>query len=129
MAQKTMVQFTESLELYSHAQDVVAGGTQTMSKRPSAYAYGAYPIYASRASGSHIWDIDGNEYIDLVNGLGPIVLGLLLSRNRCCHCRATQQRHNLRVAFTARGRGGRLPHRRRTGRRNGTFSQRRRRGE
>ena len=75
MAQKTMVQFTESLELYSHAQNVVAGGTQTMSKRPSAYAYGDYPIYASRASGSHIWDIDGNEYIDFVNGLGPIVLG------------------------------------------------------
>ena len=126
MAQKTMVQFTESLELYSHAQDVVAGGTQTMSKRPSAYAYGAYPIYASRASGSHIWDIDDNEYIDLVNGLGPIVLGYCYPEVDAAIAEQTQQRHNLRVAFTARGRGGRLPHRRRTGRRDGTFSQRRR---
>ncbi len=75
MAQKTVVRFTESLDLFAHAQDVIAGGSQTSSKRPSAYAYGSYPIYASRASGSRIWDVDGNEYIDFVNGLGPIVLG------------------------------------------------------
>ncbi|MDE2816481.1 MAG: aminotransferase class III-fold pyridoxal phosphate-dependent enzyme [Chloroflexota bacterium] len=75
MAQQTVVQFTESLDLFAHARDVIAGGSQTSSKRPGAYALGAYPIYAARASGSHIWDIDGNEYIDYVNGLGPIVLG------------------------------------------------------
>ena len=75
MAQQTAVRFTESLDLFAHAQDVIAGGSQTGSKRPGAYAYGSYPIYASRADGSHIWDIDGNEYIDFVNGLGPIVLG------------------------------------------------------
>lgn len=75
MAQQTVVQFTESLDLFTHARDVIAGGSQTSSKRPGAYALGAYPIYAARASGSHIWDIDGNEYIDFVNGLGPIVLG------------------------------------------------------
>ena len=75
MAQQTVVQFTESLDLFAHAQDVIAGGSQTSSKRPGAYALGAYPIYAARANGSHIWDIDGNEYIDYVNGLGPIVLG------------------------------------------------------
>lgn len=75
MAQQTIVQFTESLDLFEHARNVIAGGSQTSSKRPGAYALGAYPIYAARAGGSHIWDIDGNEYIDYVNGLGPIVLG------------------------------------------------------
>ena len=75
MAQQTLVSFTESLDLFAHAQDVIAGGSQTSSKRPGGYAFGAYPIYAARAAGSHIWDIDGNEYIDYVNGLGPIVLG------------------------------------------------------
>ena len=75
MAQQTIVHFTESLDLFAHAQDVIAGGSQTSSKRPGAYALGAYPIYAARANGSRIWDIDGNEYIDYVNGLGPIVLG------------------------------------------------------
>lgn len=54
---------------------LVPGGSQTTSKRPSGYAYGSYPIFASHARGSHIWDVDGNEYVDFVQALGPIVLG------------------------------------------------------
>jgi amino acid adenylation domain-containing protein len=34
-----------------------------------------YPIVSVRSRGSRFWDIDGNEYIDLVNGYGPIMLG------------------------------------------------------
>lgn len=34
-----------------------------------------YPIVAVRSKGSHLWDIDGNEYVDLLNGFGPIMLG------------------------------------------------------
>ncbi len=34
-----------------------------------------YPIVCTRAQGSRIWDIDGNEYIDLVNGYGPTAFG------------------------------------------------------
>ncbi len=34
-----------------------------------------YSIVTDRSEGSRIWDIDGNEYIDLVNGFGPIMLG------------------------------------------------------
>ncbi|MCX7361804.1 MAG: amino acid adenylation domain-containing protein [Alphaproteobacteria bacterium] len=34
-----------------------------------------YPVLASRAKGSKIWDIDGNEYVDLVNGYGQTMLG------------------------------------------------------
>ena len=34
-----------------------------------------YPLICSRSSGSRIWDIDGNEYIDLVNGYGPTAFG------------------------------------------------------
>ena len=34
-----------------------------------------YPIVAVRSKGSKLWDIDDNEYIDLVNGYGPIMLG------------------------------------------------------
>ena len=51
------------------------GGSQTTSKRPTLYALGQYPIYASRAKGSHVWDVDGNEYVDYVMALGPITLG------------------------------------------------------
>src|SRR5205814_1587233 len=34
-----------------------------------------YPIVVERSAGSRLWDIDGNEYIDLLNGFGPDFLG------------------------------------------------------
>jgi amino acid adenylation domain-containing protein len=36
-----------------------------------------YPIVSVRSRGSRLWDVDGNEYVDLVNGFGPIALGHL----------------------------------------------------
>ena len=65
----------QSLALWQRAQQVIPGGSQTNSKRPSSYAFGHYPIYAGRAQGCRIWDVDGNEYVDYVNGLGPVSLG------------------------------------------------------
>lgn len=34
-----------------------------------------YPLYASRASGQYLWDVDGNKYIDFILGFGTVVLG------------------------------------------------------
>ncbi len=34
-----------------------------------------YPIVSDRAAGSRIWDVDGNKYIDLVNGYGVTFFG------------------------------------------------------
>jgi amino acid adenylation domain-containing protein len=34
-----------------------------------------YPLVVNRSKGSRFWDVDGNEYIDIVNGFGPIMLG------------------------------------------------------
>jgi amino acid adenylation domain-containing protein len=34
-----------------------------------------YPLICDRSSGSRVWDVDGNEYIDLVNGYGPTAFG------------------------------------------------------
>src|SRR5262249_18356028 len=34
-----------------------------------------YPIVVERSAGSRLWDLDGNEYIDLLNGFGPDFLG------------------------------------------------------
>ncbi len=36
---------------------------------------GGVPPFISRAKGSHIWDVDGNEYIDYVGAWGPAILG------------------------------------------------------
>ncbi|HET7771206.1 MAG TPA: aminotransferase class III-fold pyridoxal phosphate-dependent enzyme, partial [Chloroflexota bacterium] len=64
-----------SMALWGEAEQLIPGGSQTNSKRPTAYAFGQYPVFAARADGCRIWDVDGNEYVDYVNGLGPITLG------------------------------------------------------
>lgn len=66
---------TNSNALWACAEQVISGGSQTNSKRPSAYAPGAYPTFVDRSAGCRVWDVDGNEYIDYVLGLGPITLG------------------------------------------------------
>jgi glutamate-1-semialdehyde 2,1-aminomutase len=66
---------SKSLELWSRALKVIPGGSQTHSKRPGSYAPGAYPIFADHSQGCRIWDVDGNEYLDYVLGLGPVTLG------------------------------------------------------
>jgi glutamate-1-semialdehyde 2,1-aminomutase len=49
--------------------------SQTFSKSPTSFVEGVYPIYAERAEGSCIYDVDDNKYIDYLMALGPIVLG------------------------------------------------------
>lgn len=34
-----------------------------------------YPVYADHAEGAYVWDVDGNRYLDMVMGYGPVVLG------------------------------------------------------
>jgi glutamate-1-semialdehyde aminotransferase len=67
--------YAASLRLWAEGERLIPGGSQTNSKRPGAYAFGAYPIYAARAEGARIWDVDGNVYLDYVNALGPVSLG------------------------------------------------------
>src|SRR5260370_37968679 len=67
--------YAKSLDRWERLNRLVPGGSQTNSKRPSGYAFGSYPIFADHARGSHVWDVDGNEYVDFVQALGPIVLG------------------------------------------------------
>lgn len=64
-----------SRELYRRAVELIPGGTQLISRRPTRFANGVSPIYASRAQGARFWDVDGHEYIDWVSGIGAILLG------------------------------------------------------
>jgi glutamate-1-semialdehyde 2,1-aminomutase len=50
-------------------------GSQTFSKSRTQYPVGVSPLYASKVKGAHLWDIDGNKYIDLVSSLASITLG------------------------------------------------------
>jgi glutamate-1-semialdehyde 2,1-aminomutase len=64
-----------SMDLYRRALELIPGATQLVSRRPSRFAQGVSPVYASRAQGARFWDVDGNEYIDWVSGIGAIILG------------------------------------------------------
>ncbi|HYM38572.1 MAG TPA: aspartate aminotransferase family protein [Thermoplasmata archaeon] len=37
--------------------------------------YAPYPVYAKRAKGGHLWDLDGNDYVDYMLCFGPMILG------------------------------------------------------
>lgn len=60
---------------WERAQKVIPSGTQTLSKGPDQFVNGVAPKYLLRGKGSHVWDVDGNEYIDYPMALGPIILG------------------------------------------------------
>jgi glutamate-1-semialdehyde aminotransferase len=63
------------MQLYRRALELIPGGTQLVSRRPTRYAHGVSPVYAVRAKGARFWDVDGHEYIDWVSGIGAIILG------------------------------------------------------
>jgi len=62
--------------LYRKAKRFIPGGTQLLSKRPEMFLPELWPAYYSKAKGCKIWDLDGNEYIDVsYMGIGSNVLG------------------------------------------------------
>ena len=64
-----------SMEMYQRLLELIPGGTQLISRRPTRYALGVSPVVATRGKGSRIWDVDGHEYIDWVSAIGSVILG------------------------------------------------------
>lgn len=66
----------KSQELYIEAKKIIPGGTQLLSKRPEMFLPEKWPAYYSKAKGCKVWDLDGNEYIDVsLMGIGTNILG------------------------------------------------------
>ena len=66
---------TRSNDLWKRALPLIPAGTQTLAKGPGQWVDGVAPKYLARGRGAHVWDVDGNEYVDLVMGVGPLSLG------------------------------------------------------
>ena len=64
-----------SWKLHDRAVEVIPMGTQTHSKASREALRGIEPCFIARGRGGRVWDIDGNEYVDFRNGLGPVILG------------------------------------------------------
>ena len=67
--------FLESERLLRLAEAVIPLGSQTFSKSRTQYPVGVSPFFASKGSGSYLWDVDGNKYVDLVASLAAVTLG------------------------------------------------------
>jgi glutamate-1-semialdehyde aminotransferase len=68
-------EIAKSDALYERALGLIPATTQTLAKGPGQYVKGVAPKFLERGKGSHVWDVDGNEYIDWQMGIGPLSLG------------------------------------------------------
>ncbi len=67
------MQREQSAELFSRAKKLIPGGVNSPVR---AYnSVGGNPLFIKRGEGSHVFDVDGNAYIDYVGSWGPMILG------------------------------------------------------
>ena len=64
---------TNSQELFKRAQNFIPGGVNSPVR--AFKAVGGDPLFIKKAKGAYITDADGNEYIELINSWGPMILG------------------------------------------------------
>lgn len=64
---------TRSQQIFERAKSVIPGGVNSPVR--SCKSVGSDPIFMDRADGPHLYDIDGNRYIDYVGSWGPMILG------------------------------------------------------
>lgn len=63
-------------KLWKRAKQIIPGGNMLLSKRAEMFLPNNWPAYYSKAQGCKVWDLDGNEYIDMsIMGIGTNTLG------------------------------------------------------
>jgi glutamate-1-semialdehyde 2,1-aminomutase len=67
------MQHTKSISEFERANKIIPGGVNSPVR--AFKSVGMNPIFISHGKGSHIYDIDGNSYIDYVSSWGPLILG------------------------------------------------------
>jgi glutamate-1-semialdehyde 2,1-aminomutase len=66
--------FTRSRQANKNLHDMVPGGAHTYAKGEDQYPEGMAPVFV-RGQGAHVWDVDGNEFIEYGSGLRAVSLG------------------------------------------------------
>ncbi len=70
-----MKSFQQSEIFFKKVEKIIPLGSQTFSKSALHFPQGVSPLFLTKGKGSHVWDIDGNEYIDFSSSLAAITLG------------------------------------------------------
>ncbi|CAA2957967.1 glutamate-1-semialdehyde 2,1-aminomutase, chloroplastic-like [Olea europaea subsp. europaea] len=73
MKSKKTFTLKKSEEAFYAAKELVPGGVNFPIR--AFKSIGGRPIVIDSVKGSHMWDIDGNEYIDYVGSKGPAIIG------------------------------------------------------
>ena len=68
-----MANRSRSSALFERAKQFIPGGVNSPVR--AFRAVGGNPVFIARAKGPYMYDEDGNEYIDLINSWGPMILG------------------------------------------------------
>jgi glutamate-1-semialdehyde 2,1-aminomutase len=63
----------QSRKLQKRAEKMIPGGVNSPVR--AFRAVGGDPPFVVRGEGAHIWDADGNEYVDYIGSWGPLILG------------------------------------------------------
>lgn len=67
----------KSIEWRNRAEETIAHGCLTNSKRPESHVEGIYPSHLESARSCYTTDVDGLRYVDFICGLGAIITGHL----------------------------------------------------
>ena len=67
------MQISESRRLFAHAQNFIPGGVNSPVR--AFRAVGGEPLFIKKAEGPYLIDEDGNQFIELINSWGPMILG------------------------------------------------------
>lgn len=73
MASKSHLNPSRNAEIRQRAEECLVGGVNSPVR--AFRAVGGDPIVVERASGAHLWDVDGREYIDFIGSWGALILG------------------------------------------------------
>jgi glutamate-1-semialdehyde 2,1-aminomutase len=68
------MKFKKSIELQKKFNNLIPGGSHTYAKGDDQFPE-FMPVYIEKGKGCHIWDIDGNEFIEYAMGLRSVTLG------------------------------------------------------
>ena len=74
MARGMGVETEKSRRLFDEARRYIPGGVNSPVRAMKGVGM-PHPLFVSRAHGAHLWDADGNEFVDLVSSWGPMILG------------------------------------------------------
>lgn len=67
--------YAQSTAFLKKAESLIPLGSQTFSKSKVQFPVGQAPLFIERSEGAYCWDLDGNKYVDCINGLASVLLG------------------------------------------------------